>query len=79
MINFNFTVDDADAENILAIMEGEANRCLGLTQQKYIIKVHNAETEEEKKQLTAEKDWYSKHGEYIKALIKKMSKSTTRV
>ena len=69
MVNFNFTVDDIDAFNIIDIMRSGVNHC--------DVKIMDLMDEEGDKK--AEIEWYKNQKVYVKNLIQIMSSSTTRV
>ena len=76
MINFNFTVSDQDAENIMGFMNDAI--CKDHQQiMKFIIKRENAETDKERIDADNWVSYYRNHIKYVEELVTKMG--NTRV
>lgn len=76
MIKFEFTLDDIDASNLVAILQEERARIIqkGLEQQRRV-------DERDGRHPTAEANarWYRAHATYLEALIEKVVKGNKRV
>ena len=72
MINFNFTVDDIDAENIMSCMHDKELNCLTEISD-LMMKIHESNDLKEQTKFQNYINWWEKHKEYLKELRLKMT------
>lgn len=79
MVNFNFTLDDVDAENIVGVIQSEITNSRGIEQQRLLVKINKCKDDELKTQYTLTKYGLLSYADYLEELLEKITASSTRV
>lgn len=72
-VTFNFTLEELDADSFLRIIFEYVNKCTVIKNAEYqmdiLLEKESGNDEAKIKQLEAERDWFVKHGEYVKGIF----------